>query len=85
MTKNTKTQKTEMLQMSVFVKNRKRKRYANICVLCHNFCTNYDLDLLSTSKLPSEPQFCVKDENIFGKKWPDMIVKRPFMRYFFYP
>ena len=26
--------------------------------LCHNFWTNYDLDLLSTSKWPPEPQFC---------------------------
>ncbi len=29
-----------------------------ICVLCHNFWTNYDLDLFSTSKWPSEPCFC---------------------------
>ena len=29
-----------------------------ICVLCHNFWTNYDLDLFSTSKWPSELQFC---------------------------
>ena len=31
-----------------------------ICVLCHNFWTNYDLDLFSTSKWPSELQFCEK-------------------------
>ena len=29
-----------------------------ICVLCDNFWTNYDLDLFSTSKWPSELQFC---------------------------
>ena len=29
-----------------------------ICVLCHNFWTNYNLDLFSTSKWPSELQFC---------------------------
>ena len=28
------------------------------CVLCHNFWTNYDLDLFSTSKWPSDLQFC---------------------------
>ena len=28
------------------------------CILSHNFWTNYDLDLFSTSKWPSEPQFC---------------------------
>ena len=37
-----------MLQTSVFVQNRKRKRNGNICVLCHNFWANYDLDLFST-------------------------------------
>ena len=37
MTKNTKTQKTQKRQMSVFVPNRKRKRNGNICVLCHKF------------------------------------------------
>ena len=29
-----------------------------ICVLCHNFWSNYDLDLFSTSKWPSDLQFC---------------------------
>ena len=29
-----------------------------IYVLCHNFWTNYDLDLFNTSKWPSELQFC---------------------------
>ena len=30
----------------------------NICTLCHNLRTNQILDLLCTSKWPSEPQFC---------------------------
>ena len=28
------------------------------CILCHNFWTNYDLDLFCTSKWPSNHQFC---------------------------
>ena len=28
------------------------------CIFCHNFWTNYDLDLFSTSKWPSDLQFC---------------------------
>ena len=40
-----------------FTKSQK-SRNRNICVLCHNFWPNYNLDLLSTSKWPSEPQFC---------------------------
>ena len=28
------------------------------CILCHNFWTNYDLDLFCTSKWPSHLQFC---------------------------
>ena len=30
----------------------------NICILSHNFWFNQGLDLLCTSKWPSEPQFC---------------------------
>ena len=30
----------------------------NICILCHNFKPNEDLETLSTSKWPSKPQFC---------------------------
>ena len=30
----------------------------NMCILCHNFWTNWDLEPWSTSKWPSEPQFC---------------------------
>ena len=44
----------------------------NICVLCHNFWTNQNLEQLSTSKWPSEPQFCerwtyIRQKN--GQKW----------------
>ena len=39
-----------------------------ICILCHNFWTNYDLDLLSTSKWPSGPQFYER----FSWKWQKM-------------
>ena len=58
MTQNTKMQKTQKTQTRVFVQNCKRNRNGNICVLCHNFWSNQNVDLLSTSKWPSEPQFC---------------------------
>ena len=32
--------------------------FSLICFLYHNFWTNYDLDLFSTSKWPSNRQFC---------------------------
>ena len=50
MAQNTKIQKTQKTQTRVFVQNRKKKRNGNICVLCHKFGTNHNLDLLSTSK-----------------------------------
>jgi hypothetical protein len=49
--------KTQKMQMCVFVQNRKNGN-GNIYVLCHNYYTNQNLDPLSTSKWPSEPQFC---------------------------
>ena len=36
-----------------------------ICVLCHNFWTNYDLDLFSPSKWWSESQFCERYHSQF--------------------
>ena len=54
-TQNAKMQKT---QMSTFVQNCKKYKNANICILCHNFGTNQNLDSPSTSKWPSEHQFC---------------------------
>ena len=36
MTKNTKTQKTQKMKISVFVENRNKKKNGNIFVLGHN-------------------------------------------------
>ena len=71
-TQNTKTQKTQKTQTRVFVQNCKINRNGNICILCHNFWSNQNVDLLSTSKWPSEPQFCerwtyIRRKN--GQKW----------------
>ena len=35
-----------------------KNRNGNNCILCHNVWTNWGIDLFSTSKWPSEPQFC---------------------------
>ena len=32
--------------------------FLRFCVFCHNLCTNWNSDLFSTSKWPSESQFC---------------------------
>ena len=40
----------------------------NICTLCHNVCTNYDLDSLSTSKWPSGSQFCERSTHSWQKR-----------------
>ena len=53
--KNTKLKKT---QLNFFFTKLQKNRNGNIWILCHNFWTNYDLDLLSISNWPSEPQFC---------------------------
>ena len=37
------------------------------CVSCHNHCTNHDSDLFSTSKWPSESQFCERFHVIYTK------------------
>ena len=50
--------KNAKTQIHVFVQNCKINRNGNICVLRHNFWTNQNVDLLSTSKWPLEPQFC---------------------------
>ena len=39
----------------------------NICVLCHNFWTNQNLNQVSTSKWPSELQFCERCTYIWQK------------------
>ena len=49
-----------------------KNRNGNICILSHNFWINQGLDLLSTSKWPSEPQFCERWKYIWRKnsqKW----------------
>ena len=56
-------------------------RFLRFCVffhLCHNFWTN--LDPLSTSKWPSQSQFCER-YNVDGQKNGvlEMVVKRPFV------
>ena len=56
----------------VFVQNCKMKINGNICVLCHNFWSNQNVDLLSTSKWLSESQFCERWAYIWqknGQKW----------------
>ena len=40
-----------------FTKSQK-PRNRNICVLCHDSWPDYNLDMLSTSKWQSDPQFC---------------------------
>ena len=55
-----------------FLQNCKRNRKGNICVLCHNFWSNQNVDLLSPSKWLSEPQFCERWTYIWwknGQKW----------------
>ena len=67
MTQNTKTQKTQKVHTRVFVQNCKKNRNGNIYVFCHNFWSNQNVDLLSTSKWPSEPQFCERWTYIWQK------------------
>ena len=58
--------------MIVFVQNQKKNGNGDICILCHNFWTNQNLDLLSKSRWPSEPQFCERWTYICqknGQKW----------------
>ena len=50
--------KTQRTQMHFFLQYHKKNGNGNICILSHNFWINQDVDLLSTSKWPSEPQFC---------------------------
>ena len=79
MTKNTKTQKTQKPKACVFVQNCKKKRSGNICIFCHNFYTNHNLDLFNTSKWPSEPQFCERWTYIC-KIWPEVVFQRSFIK-----
>ena len=67
MTQNAKTQK---MQMSVFVQNRKKLEMENICILHHNFWTNQNLDLFCPSKWRSEPQYEHTDGNKMVRNGP---------------
>ena len=51
-----------------------------ICILCHNCCTNHDSDLFNSSKWQSKPQFCEIFSYSWQKKWPEKVVKWPFIR-----
>ena len=51
-----------------------------ICILCHNYCTNHDSDLFSTSKWLSEPPFCERFLHCWTQKWPEMVVKWSFIK-----
>ena len=50
-----------------FCTNSQKNGYGNICILCHNFWINQNLDQLSTSKWPSETQFCERSTYIWQK------------------
>ena len=50
----------------------------NICILSHDFCTNWDLDLLSISK--SQISVLLKMNLHMAKKWPERVIKRSFKR-----
>ena len=76
---DTKRKNTKNANVCFHTKSQKNGN-GNICVSCHNFWTNQNLDQLSTSKWPSEPQFCERWTYIWQKKWPEMVVKRSFMR-----
>ena len=52
----------------------------NIDILYHNFWINHNFELFSTSKWPSESFFFVTDEHTYLKKWPEMVVRRSFMK-----
>ena len=62
-----------------FCTKSQKNRNGSICILCHKFWTHQNLDTLSTSKWPSEPQFCEKWTYI----WPEMVVEQSFMNLFY--
>jgi hypothetical protein len=81
---------TVMTQMQIRHKNTKNTNElfstisqkagnGNICILSHNSWFNQGSDLLSTSKWPSEPHFCEIYSWSWPKKWPEMVVKQPFI------
>ena len=78
MTQKAKTQKT---QMSVFVQNRK-----NLEMEIFAFCViTFEPIITQIRYAPQNDPLnfsVVKDEHTNGKKWPEMVVKRPFMSQF---
>ena len=79
MTKNTKKQKTQKMQTSVFVQNHEKKRNGNICVLCHNFWTNQ----IKTCQAPQNDLYNLrfgKDEHTYGKEMARKVVQRLFIK-----
>ena len=62
--KNAKNTKTASM---CFCTKLQKKRSGNICIFCHNFYTNHNLDLFNTSKWPSESQFCERWTYIWQK------------------
>ena len=59
--------------------------FLHFCVLCHKYCTNYDLDWLSTSKWLSGSQFCNRFIHIYSKKmatnsWKMVLIERHSFR-----
>ena len=68
---DTECKNTNFANVCFWPKSQKNKN-GNICSLCHNLWNNQNLDPLSTSKWPSEPQFCERwmyswQKN--GQKW----------------
>ena len=60
-----------------------KARNGKICVLCHNFLTNWDTDPFSTSKWPSKSQFCERYLRRWQKKLLKLVVKWSFMSHKF--
>ena len=70
-TYDTKPKNARKANVCFFTKLQNTKN-GNICIFWHNLRTNQILDLLSTSKWPSKPQFCERwtykwQKN--GQKW----------------
>ena len=75
--KRTKAQKT---YWAFFFTKLQKTGNGNICVLCHKFWTNQDLDMLSISNWPSEPEFCERWTYIWQKnEWRERVVKLSFL------
>ena len=58
MTQNTQKNQKHKEHKCIFFYNIAKNGNGNICILSHNFWMNQGSDLFSTSKWPSQPQFC---------------------------